>query len=63
MASANGGSLVRLQDENKKLEDTEKKARLIVNERLDLLLDDIHGLMSAKGSSKSEKGDTDLDEA
>ncbi|CAG8180822.1 unnamed protein product [Penicillium salamii] len=51
------------QDENKKLEDTEKKARLIVNERLDSLLYDIQDVMAAKGNPRSEKVDVDMDEA
>lgn len=51
------------QDENKKLDDTEKKARLIVNERLDSLLYDIQDVMAAKGNPRSEKLDIDLDEA
>lgn len=51
------------QDENKKLDDTEKKARLIVNERLDSLLYDIQDVMAAKGNPRSEKVDIDLDEA
>lgn len=52
-----------MQDENKKLDDTEKKARLIVNERLDSLLYDIQDVMAAKGNPRNEKVDTDLDEA
>jgi hypothetical protein len=52
-----------LQDENKKLDDTEKKARLIVNERLDSLLYDIQDVMAAKGNPRNEKVDVDLDEA
>lgn len=51
------------QDENKKLEDTEKKARLIVNERLDSLLSDIQDVMAAKGNPRSEKVDLDVNEA
>lgn len=51
------------QDENKKLEDTEKKARLIVNERLDFLLCDIQDVISSKGNPRNEKVDIDLDEA
>lgn len=51
------------QDENKKLDDTEKKARLIVNERLDSLLYDIQDVMAAKGNPRNEKVDIDLDEA
>lgn len=52
-----------MQDENKKLDDTEKKARLIVNERLDSLLYDIQDVMAAKGNPRNEKVDIDLDEA
>lgn len=52
-----------LQDENKKLEETERKARLIVNERLDSLLYDIQDVMSSKGNPRNEKVDIDLDEA
>ncbi|KAL4740649.1 myosin-like coiled-coil protein-domain-containing protein [Aspergillus similis] len=51
------------QDENKKLEENEKKARAIVNERLDSLLYDIQDVMAAKGNPRSEKIDIDLDEA
>ncbi|KAL4910963.1 hypothetical protein BDW74DRAFT_172418 [Aspergillus multicolor] len=51
------------QDENKKLEENEKKARAIVNERLDSLLYDIQDVMAAKGNPRSEKVDIDLDEA
>ncbi|KAJ5090716.1 hypothetical protein N7532_009400 [Penicillium argentinense] len=51
------------QDENKKLEDTEKKARLIVNERLDSLLYDIQDVMAAKGNPRNEKVDLELEEA
>ena len=54
---------MHLQDENKKLDDTEKNARMIVNERLDSLLYDIQDVMAAKGSPRSEKLDIDLDEA
>lgn len=56
-------SLTVGQDENKKLEDTESKARLIVNERLDCLLYDIQDVMNAKGTPRNEKLDMDLDEA
>jgi hypothetical protein len=55
--------LTPTQDENKKLDDTEKKARLIVNERLDSLLYDIQDVMAAKGNPRNEKVDIDLDEA
>lgn len=51
------------QDENKKLEDTEKKARLIVNERLDCLLYDIQEVMASRGNPRNEKEDIDLEEA
>lgn len=52
-----------MQDENKKLEETEKKARTIVNERLDSLLYDIQDVMASKGNPRNEKVDIDLDEA
>ena len=52
-----------MQDENKKLEDTEKKARVIVNERLDSLLWDIQDVMTSKQNPRSEQVDIDLDEA
>lgn len=45
------------------MEETEKKARLIVNERLDSLLYDIQDVMAAKGNPRNEKMDIDLDEA
>lgn len=51
------------QDENKRLDDTERRARGIVNERLDSLLFDIQDVMAAKGSSRVENVDIDLDEA
>ncbi|KAJ5895225.1 hypothetical protein N7495_006916 [Penicillium taxi] len=51
------------QDENKKLDDTEKKARLTVNERIDSLLYDIQDVMAAKGNPRIEKVDVDLEEA
>jgi hypothetical protein len=54
---------MRSQDENKKLEETEKKARTIVNERLDSLLYDIQDVMASKGNPRNEKVDIDLDEA
>ncbi|KAJ5949188.1 hypothetical protein N7454_000772 [Penicillium verhagenii] len=53
----------KVKDENKRLDDTEKKARLIVNERLDSLLYDIQDVMAAKGNPRNEKVDIDLDEA
>ncbi|KAJ5156726.1 hypothetical protein N7492_009529 [Penicillium capsulatum] len=51
------------QDENKKLDDTERKARLIVNERLDCLLYDIQDVMASRGNPRNEKEDVDLEEA
>lgn len=45
------------------MEDTEKKARVIVNERLDSLLYDIQDVMAAKGNPRSEKVDVDTEEA
>lgn len=51
------------QDENKKLEETEKKARLIVNERLDLILYDTQDAMAARRSSRTEKEDMEVDDA
>ncbi|KAL4913452.1 myosin-like coiled-coil protein-domain-containing protein [Aspergillus aurantiobrunneus] len=53
----------KVKDENKKLEENEKKARAIVNERLDSLLYDIQDVMAAKGNTRSDKVDIDLDEA
>ena len=50
------------QDENKKLDDTEKKARLIVNERLDSLISDIQDVMASKGTARNERLDIDLDD-
>ena len=52
-----------LQDENKRLHDTEEKARVSVNERLDSLLYDIQDVLAAKGTPRSEKLDIDIDEA
>lgn len=54
---------MRLQDENKKLEENERKARMIVNERLDSLLYDIQDVMNSKGNPKNEKMDIDMEEA
>lgn len=45
------------------MEDTEKKARVIVNDRLDSLLFDIQDVMAAKGNPRSEKVDVDTQEA
>ncbi|KAM5440794.1 hypothetical protein McanMca71_001331 [Microsporum canis] len=53
----------KVKDENKRLDDTERRARGIVNERLDSLLFDIQDVMAAKGSSRVENVDIDLDEA
>jgi hypothetical protein len=50
------------QDENKRLDDTEKRARGLVNERLDSLLFDVQDVMDAKGGSQSENLNTELDE-
>lgn len=55
--------LIKLsQDENKRLDDTEKRARGLVNERLDSLLYDVQDVMNAKGGSQSENLNTELDE-
>lgn len=54
---------MRLQDENKRLEENERKARMIVNERLDSLLYDIQDVMNSKGNPKNEKMDIDMEEA
>jgi chromosome segregation ATPase len=51
-----------MQDENKRLDDTEKRARGLVNERLDSLLFDVQDVMNAKGGSQSENLNTELDE-
>jgi hypothetical protein len=51
-----------VQDENKRLDDTEKRARGQVNERLDSLLFDVQDVMNAKGGSQSENLNTELDE-
>jgi hypothetical protein len=51
------------QDENKKLEETEKRARMIVNERLSSLLTDIQDVMAPKETRKYEKMDIDMDDA
>lgn len=45
------------------MNDTEEKARVTVNDRLDSLLYDIQDVMAAKGTPRSEKVDIDLDEA
>ena len=55
--------LIVLQDENKKLEETEKRARMIVNERLSSLLTDIQDVMAPKETRKYEKMDIDMDDA
>ena len=57
------GWLTKLvQDENKRLDDTEKRARGLVNERLDSLLFDVQDVMKAKGGSQNENLNTELDE-
>lgn len=55
--------LTVLQDENKKLEETERRARMIVNERLSSLLTDIQDVMAPKETRKYEKMDIDMDDA
>lgn len=52
-----------IQDENKKLEETEKRARMIVNERLSSLLTDIQDVMAPKETRKYAKMDIDMDDA
>lgn len=52
-----------VQDENKKLEETEKRARMLVNERLSSLLTDIQDVMAPKETRKYEKMDIDMDDA
>lgn len=52
-----------MQDENKRLETSEEKARLLVNERLGSLLLDVQDVMNSKTSPRSEKLDIALDEA
>lgn len=51
-----------IQDENKRLDDTEKRACGLVNERLDSLLFDVQDVMNAKGSSQTENLNVELDE-
>lgn len=52
----------KTKDENKRLEDTEGKARGLVNDRLDSLLLDVQDVMNAKGGSQGENLNTELDE-
>ncbi|KAI5282158.1 hypothetical protein KEM52_003761 [Ascosphaera acerosa] len=53
----------KVKDENKRLEETEQKARRIVNERLDSLLFGIQDVMAAKSSARSDRVDMELDAA
>jgi hypothetical protein len=50
-----------LQDENKRLEDTEKQARGLVNERLDDLLLNVQDVMNSKGTSNGQNLNESLD--
>lgn len=50
------------QDENKKLDENERRARTTVNERLDTLLYDIQDVMAMKSHSRAEKINAELDE-
>ena len=52
-----------MQDENKRLEISEERARHLVNERLGSLLLDVQDVMNSKTSPRSEKLDIALDEA
>ncbi|KAL9618350.1 MAG: hypothetical protein Q9160_006932 [Pyrenula sp. 1 TL-2023] len=51
-----------IQEDNKKLEETEKKAHGFVNEQLDTLLYDVQELMASKSSSQAENLYTELDD-
>lgn len=51
------------QDDNKRLEASEEKARVLVNERLGSLLLDVQDVMNSKTSPRNEKLDVALDEA
>ncbi|KAL2371741.1 hypothetical protein RJ035_002334 [Blastomyces gilchristii] len=53
----------KVKDENKRLEEIEKKARGVVNARLDSLLFDIQDFVTARGDARGEKADIDLDDA
>jgi hypothetical protein len=50
------------KDENKRLDDTEKRACGLVNERLDLLLGDVQDVMNIRGGSPIENLNVELDE-
>lgn len=50
------------QDDNKKLEETEKKANSFVNEQLDTLLYDVQELMASRSSSQAENLNAELDD-
>ncbi|KAJ6161386.1 hypothetical protein N7470_004782 [Penicillium chermesinum] len=53
----------KVKDENKKLEENDKRARIVVNERLDSLLWDIQDVMASKQNPRAETLDIDLNEA
>jgi predicted RNase H-like nuclease (RuvC/YqgF family) len=53
--------IATLQDENKRLEDTERQARGLVNERLDDLLLNVQDVMNSKGTSNSQNLNESLD--
>lgn len=52
----------KVKDENKRLVDTERDARNLVNEKLDGLLDDVEDVMNSKGSPHSEDLTMTVDE-
>lgn len=52
----------KVKDDNKKLEETEKSARVMVNEKLENMLLDVQDVMNAKGSSQVENLNVELDE-
>jgi chromosome segregation ATPase len=53
----------KVKDDNKKLEENERRARMVVNERLSSLLYDIQDVMASKETRKYEKMNIELDEA
>ena len=50
------------QDENKRLEDNDKKARGVINDRLDNLLFDVQDVMNSREVASGETLNAEMDE-
>lgn len=52
----------KVKDDNRRLEENEKHAKEVVNERLDQMLYDVQDVMNSKGTSHSENLHMEIDE-